>query len=580
MLTGNAETSPASPPYLLKYLLLLNLLLYLEAGAVPALLLPLTEQFQMNQLTTGLMGGIVYLSISLGGPIAGLLLKPTAQGERRVKEVVMWSLAFNNAATLFFGLTPRGNVWLLVVARGLIGFTQVVVCVYSPLWVDSHSPPDMRARCMSYLQASVPLGVMGGYVLATVSSHCTWFGEEGRWASEDNRWRWPFILQFLAVTPMIIGLFFVPDKHIQLAAPTSASKSRTNHHTHTTGILGPDPTEIILATATLATVPSYGSSYGSVETDSLLNSIQNSSSPPRQNIISPNTSLSNFSPRTRTKMSRSALHKEAASVFSPYKSKDILVSTHESCNSLTGLYNDEIDAISTTSAASFSLPPSDANLWTCLVALMKSPVYVCLTWSLASLYFTVTGVQYWGTAYMKLVLNGNPAVTSSLFIGVAATGPVLGVFCGGWAVDKLGGYRGYECRNRTMKLCCCLGLASCVFGFPSVFVTNLYLFAGLLWLMLFFGGAVLPGCTGVAVSVIPRQFRPISSSVSLVVFNLFGYSLSLILSGAIMQIAANNIAKCDYTCSLRYGFMSVIFWSAWSLLFLFAAIIFSMREKR
>lgn len=170
------------------------------------------------------MGGIVYLSISLGGPIAGLLLKPTAQGERRVKEVAMWSLAFNNAATLFFGLTPRGNVWLLVgesckrrerrqrgkrrdiknikctnsetsllvlraVARGLIGFTQVVVCVYSPLWVDSHSPPDMRARCMSYLQASVPLGVMGGYVLATVSSHCTWFGEEGGWASEDNRWR-------------------------------------------------------------------------------------------------------------------------------------------------------------------------------------------------------------------------------------------------------------------------------------------------------------------------------------------------------------------------------------------------------
>lgn len=105
----------------------------------------------------------------------------------------------------------------------------------------------------------------------------------------------------------------------------------------------------------------------------------------------------------------------------------------------------------------------------------------------------------------SLLVYSNPAVTSSLFIGVAATGPVLGVFCGGWAVDKLGGYRGYECRNRTMKLCCCLGLASCVFGFPSVFVTNLYLFAGLLWLMLFFGGAVLPGCTGVAVSVIPRQ---------------------------------------------------------------------------
>ena len=138
----------------------------------------------------------------------------------------------------------------------------------------------------------------------------------------------------------------------------------------------------------------------------------------------------------------------------------------------------------------------------------------------------------------------------------------------------------FATRFATSQLCCGLGFASCVFGFPSVFVDDVYIFAGLLWLMLFFGGGVLPGCTGVAVSCIPRQFRPISSSVSLVVFNLFGYSLSLILSGAIMQIAANNIPNCDYTCSLRYGFMSVIFWSLWSLLFLVAAIVFSLRDPK
>ena len=98
--------------------------------------------------------------------------------------------------------------------------------------------------------------------------------------------------------------------------------------------------------------------------------------------------------------------------------------------------------------------------------------------------------------------------------------------------------------------------------------------------MLFFGGTVLPGCTGVAVSVIPRSLRPISSSVSLVIFNLFGYSLSLILSGTIMQIAANNIPDCDYTCSLRFGFASIIFWSAWSLVLLAAAIYFSYKERK
>ena len=97
------------------------------------------------------MGGIVYLMLSFGGPLAGYLLR-LSNTNKGAKPIILISLFLNNLCTLFFGLTPQGNVWLLVAARGLIGFTQVVVCVYSPLWVDSHAPPKMRARYMSYLQ--------------------------------------------------------------------------------------------------------------------------------------------------------------------------------------------------------------------------------------------------------------------------------------------------------------------------------------------------------------------------------------------------------------------------------------------
>jgi len=105
-----------------------------------------------------------------------------------------------------------------------------------------------------------------------------------------------------------------------------------------------------------------------------------------------------------------------------------------------------------------------------------------------------------------------------------------------------------------MKICATLGLLSCLFGIPATFVSQIYIFTAMLWFMLFFGGSVLPGCSGIAVSVVPRTLRPVSSSVSLVVFNLFGYSLSLILSGSLMQIISNNVANCDYSCSLKYGF--------------------------
>ena len=143
----------------------------------------------------------------------------------------------------------------------------------------------------------------------------------------------------------------------------------------------------------------------------------------------------------------------------------------------------------------------------------------------------------------------------------------------------MGGYKGSCSRSRTMKICAGLGFSSCLFGIPATFVKEIYTFTAMLWLMLFFGGSVLPGCTGIAVSVVPRSLRPVSSSVSLVVFNLFGYSLSLILSGSLMQIISNNVQNCDYACSLEYGFRIIVFWGVWSLVLLSLAIFFNQRER-
>lgn len=49
---------------------------------------------------------------------------------------------------------------------------------------------------------------------------------------------------------------------------------------------------------------------------------------------------------------------------------------------------------------------------------------------MAALYFTVTGVQYWGTSYMLVTLRAPLPLVNGLFIVCAATGPTLGVFAG------------------------------------------------------------------------------------------------------------------------------------------------------
>lgn len=52
--------------------------------------------------------------------------------------------------------------------------------------------------------------------------------------------------------------------------------------------------------------------------------------------------------------------------------------------------------------------------------------------AMTALYFTVTGVQYWGTTYLSVSLQAPLPLVNLLFIVCAATGPTLGVFFGGW----------------------------------------------------------------------------------------------------------------------------------------------------
>ena len=94
-------------------------------------------------------------------------------------------------------------------------------------------------------------------------------------------------------------------------------------------------------------------------------------------------------------------------------------------------------------------------------------------------------------------------------------------------VDVCGGYRGTKQRVVALRICAMLALVGCVMATPVTFSANIYVVVALLWMVMFCGGAVLPACSGIVVSVVPRRHRPVSSSLSLVVFNLFGYCLSL-----------------------------------------------------
>ena len=80
-----------------------------------------------------------------------------------------------------------------------------------------------------------------------------------------------------------------------------------------------------------------------------------------------------------------------------------------------------------------------------------------------------------------------------------------------------------------------------------------YLFFCLIFLDIFSNRVLCISClnySGIVVSIVPRRHRPVSSSLSLVVFNLFGYFLSLVLSGYLMQVRTvltNRVVQCVHT---------------------------------
>ncbi|KAG6574376.1 Major Facilitator Superfamily (MFS) [Phytophthora cinnamomi] len=429
---GAVDSPPSSPllpsrprrhssEYLFKFLVLTQVFMYLEAGAVPSLLQQFTLTFRLSPQEQGLLGAIVYISISLASPWCSTLF-------RRIdpRQLLGVSLVVNNLAVLGLACAPT-TAWysksLLISLRGFVGLTQAFSCVYSPLWVHDYAPKAKRGTWMSYLQGAVPVGITLGYFAGSVT---IWLASEGPEAAATSLqgvvtalskaalginantdlvdgvneasmrlchgiycWRWPFLTQFALILPLSILIFFVPREHIRLRATRRRS--------------------IVIVDA---------------DEDE-------------------DTSL-----------------EESTSRWS--------------------------------------------NLW----LLLQHKVYVFIVMGLSGLFFVVAGVQFWTTLYLETNTDDSMYEIHLSYLLVSGTGPIMGVFFGGWLIDQFGGYSGPYHQMQALRVCMVLGGAGCLAALPVSYVHNTFYIAIFLWLMLFCGGSILPACSGIVISAAPPRLRP------------------------------------------------------------------------
>jgi MFS family permease len=188
--------------------------------------------------------------------------------------------------------------------------------------------------------------------------------------------------------------------------------------------------------------------------------------------------------------------------------------------------------------------------------LSRCRVWMCVTVALAALFFVVTGIQYWITDYMVKVLNCDPHFVIIGFAITSLTGPVLGVFFGGWVIDKTGGYKDSSGKSivNALKICSIFGGLALVFSFPAAFATDGWTVFITGWFVLFWGGCIVPPAMGITVSTVPPEMRPTAGAMSFFFYNVFGYAAAPYICGYIAHLA-----------SLTWGYRSVFAVSTVSL---------------
>ncbi|KAG7379213.1 hypothetical protein PHYPSEUDO_008887 [Phytophthora pseudosyringae] len=532
-----------SSEYLFKFLVLTQVFMYLEAGAVPSLLQQFTLTFRLSPQEQGLLGAIVYISISLASPWCSTLFRRFDP-----RQLLGVSLVVNNLAVLGLACAPTAAWYsksLLISLRGFVGLTQAFSCVYSPLWVHDYAPKTKRGTWMSYLQGAVPVGITLGYFAGSVTIWLASQGPEvaatplqsvvtalsraalGINANSDLAdgiddasmrlchgiycWRWPFLTQFALILPLSILIFFVPREHIRLRSTRRRS--------------------IVIV------------DEGEDE----------------------DSSAEQYVPTV-------------------YDDECVLIS-HPGDSSVS-------DGYSFRSLESHD-QEENASRWSNLWLLLQHRVYVFIVMGLSGLFFVVAGVQFWTTLYLETNTKDSMYEIHLSYLLVSGTGPIMGVFFGGWLIDQFGGYSGPYHQMKALRVCMMLGGASCLAALPVSYVHNTFYIAVFLWLMLFCGGSILPACSGIVISAAPPQLRPLASSVAYASYNLFGYAASNYIPGFIMNFIIDpsadadadsnglgSVGSCNAACTYRIGFRIVLFWSVWAFFCLTCGAIESGRNYR
>uniref|UniRef100_A0A7S2IVD3 Major facilitator superfamily (MFS) profile domain-containing protein n=1 Tax=Zooxanthella nutricula TaxID=1333877 RepID=A0A7S2IVD3_9DINO len=198
--------------------------------------------------------------------------------------------------------------------------------------------------------------------------------------------------------------------------------------------------------------------------------------------------------------------------------------------------------------------------------LLREPLYVATLVVLASLYFVVTAIQYWITEYFTTAFARDKAEVTAVFSGVSASAPILGVVVGSAMTDRLGGLGSPQQVAKICRAACVCGLCAAVAGVcggcieprPGTGSARFVSVVAAVWVLLFFGGAILPSVSEMNLESVPLEDRAAASSFSMMMTHIFGFALGVLVPGVVSGKFGLHVAmQVSLSCSC-VGFVGML----------------------
>lgn len=196
--------------------------------------------------------------------------------------------------------------------------------------------------------------------------------------------------------------------------------------------------------------------------------------------------------------------------------------------------------------------------WIEVKSLLKNPLYVVITMGMSSLYFVVTGVQFWVTEFLVSVLHFQKLSVVALSTFSFLTAPTSGVWFGGYVCDLCGGYRGGAQQRVAVRVTTLFAGIGATLAVSCIYVESFILFAFLIWGCLFFGAALVPVAVGIQLACVPLHQRSISSALSQFAYNMFGWFSAPLVSGVVMDFIDWCHPAGGKELALRFGFEMIL----------------------